>query len=132
MQIEKAMVEPLNRIRTAVGANLIGSSQDLIRRAPLMLVASAEPFEYPHPDWGDAVQMIGPCEFDPPFAGDIDWIDDIERPIVLVTTSSERQGDAALPIAAMTALTYEPVHVVATFPCGVPEGIRLGRSRGDG
>jgi MGT family glycosyltransferase len=123
--LEKAMVEPLNRIRTAVGAIPIGSSQDFIRRAPLMLVASAEPFEYPHPDWGDAVQMIGPCEFDPPFAGDIDWIDDIERPIVLVTTSSERQGDADLAVAAMSALKDAPVHVVATFPCGVPDGLTI-------
>jgi MGT family glycosyltransferase len=123
--LEKAMVEPMNRIRTAVGAIPIGSSQDFIRRAPLMLVASAEPFEYPHPDWGDAVQMIGPCEFDPPFAGDIDWIDDIERPIVLVTTSSERQGDADLAVAAMSALKDAPVHVVATFPCGVPDGLTI-------
>lgn len=123
--VEKAMVEPLNRIHAAVGAKPIGSSEEFIRRAPLMLVASAEPFEYPHPDWGDGVQMIGPCEFDLPFAGDTDWIDDIDRPIVLVTTSSERQGDAALPLAAMTALTEKPVHVVATFPCGIPDGITI-------
>jgi MGT family glycosyltransferase len=123
--LEKAMVEPLNRIRAAVGAEAIGSSEDFIRRAPLMLVATAEPFEYPHPDWGDAVQTIGPCEFDPPFAGDTDWLGDIDRPIVLVTTSSERQGDGALPLAAMTALADEPVHVVATFPCGVPDGIKI-------
>jgi MGT family glycosyltransferase len=123
--LENAMLGPLNAVREAAGAKPVRSADELLRRAPLMLVASAEPLEYPHPDWGDAVQMIGPCEFDPPFAGDIDWIDDIERPIVLVTTSSERQGDAALPIAAMTALTYEPVHVVATFPCGVPEGITI-------
>jgi MGT family glycosyltransferase len=123
--LEKAMVEPLNRIHTAVGVKPIGSSDEFIRRATLMLVASAEPFEYPHPDWDDAIQMIGPCEFDPPFDGALDWIDDIDRPIVLVTTSSERQGDASLPLAAMKALADEPVHVVATFPCGVPEGITI-------
>jgi MGT family glycosyltransferase len=123
--VEEAMIEPLNRIHAAIGTKPIGSSEDFIMRAPLMLVASAEPFEYPHPDWGDAVQLIGPCEFDPPFPGSTDWIDDIDRPIVLVTTSSERQGDGVLPLAAMTALTDEPVHVVATVPCGVPEGITI-------
>jgi MGT family glycosyltransferase len=123
--IEQAMVEPLNRIHATLGARPIASSDDFVRRAPLMLVASAEPFEYPHPDWGDAVQMIGPCEFDLPFAGSTDWIDDVDRPIVLVTTSSERQGDDALPLAAMTALSDEPIHVVATFPCGIPAGITI-------
>ena len=36
-----------------------------LRRAPLMLVASGKPFQYPQTDWGDAVQMIGPCVLDP-------------------------------------------------------------------
>jgi MGT family glycosyltransferase len=67
--------------------------------------------------------MIGPCEFDPPFDGGTEWIDDIDRPLVLVTTSTEWQRDVQLPVAAMTALADQPVHVVATFPCGVPAGI---------
>ncbi|MCV7060077.1 hypothetical protein H7I76_05340 [Mycolicibacterium vaccae] len=34
------------------------------------------------PDWGESVQMIGSCDFDPP--ADIPrWLDDIEQPIVL-------------------------------------------------
>jgi UDP:flavonoid glycosyltransferase YjiC (YdhE family) len=45
-----------------------------------------------------------------------DWLDSIDRPIVLVTTSSEKQGDANLVRAAVAALADEPVHVVATVP----------------
>jgi hypothetical protein len=41
----------------------------------------------------------------------------------LVTTSSDRQADSELPIAAMAALADHPVHVVATYPSGVPDGI---------
>jgi MGT family glycosyltransferase len=121
---ERAMLAPLSAVREAAGAKPIGSADELLRRAPLMLVATAEPFEYPHPDWGDTVELIGPCEFDPP-AATPKWLADIDRPIVLVTTSSDRQADTQLPVAAMAALAAEPVHVVATYPAGVPDGIAV-------
>ncbi|WP_029113507.1 glycosyltransferase [Mycobacterium sp. URHB0044] len=120
---EEAMLDPLNRVCSAVGAKSLVSVEDLVRRAPLMLVATAEPFEYPHPDWDDRVQMIGPCEFDPPDSGGNAWLDAIERPIVLVTTSSERQSDGVLPATVMAAMQDESVHVVATFPCGIPDAL---------
>ena len=120
--LEKAMLGPLNGVRAAAGARAVHSADDMVRRAPLMLVATGEPFEYPHPDWGDAVVLIGPCEFDPPAAAP-HWLTEIDRPIVLVTTSSDRQADHRLPLAAVAAFADEPVHVVATYPCGVPADI---------
>jgi UDP:flavonoid glycosyltransferase YjiC (YdhE family) len=82
------------------------------------LVASGKPFEYPHTDWGDSVQMIGPCELDPGPDTVPEWLTSIDRPIVLVTTSSEKQDDARLVEIAMAALADDPVHVVATLPAG--------------
>ena len=96
-----------------------------MRRAPLMLVASGKPFEYPQTDWGDAVQMIGPCMFEPAMDTVPDWLTAIDRPIVLVTTSSQQQADAKLVMTAMTALADEPVHVVATLPAGLPSDVTL-------
>ena len=120
--LEDAMLGPVNAVRETAGAKAVRSADELLRRAPLMLVATGEPFEYPHPDWGDPVELIGPCDFDPPAAAP-QWLTDIDRPIVLVTTSSDRQADSQLPIAAMAALADAPVHVVATFPSGVPDGV---------
>lgn len=115
--LDRSMIEPLGRIHRALGTRPIRSGDDFIRRAPLMLVATAEPLEYPRPDWGERVALIGPCEFGaPPGTGR-------ERSLVVVTNSSERQRDDALPLIAMAALADEPVEVVATFPCGVPGGI---------
>jgi MGT family glycosyltransferase len=91
---------------------------EFLRRSPLILLASGKPFQYPHTDWGDAVQMIGPCALDPGPNTIPDWLSAIELPIVLVTTSSEKQADADLVATAMTALADEPVHVVATMPAG--------------
>ncbi len=88
-------------------------------------MASGKPFEYPQTDWGDAVQMIGPCMFEPAMDTVPDWLTAIDRPIVLVTTSSQQQADEKLVKTAMTALADEPVHVVATLPAGLPSDIAL-------
>jgi MGT family glycosyltransferase len=119
------MRDSLNRVCAAVGAEPVHSGQGLSNRAALVLVASAEPFEYPHPDWDERVHMIGPCEFEPPGGQSTAFLDAVDGPIVLVTTSSERQADVVLPMTVMAALKTRPVHVVATFPCGVPDGLAI-------
>lgn len=113
-------VPELNAVREDLGLRRVASMDEFWRRAPLMFVASGKPFEYPHADYGDAVQMIGPCALDP---GDTvpDWVISIDRPLVLVTTSSEKQADDSLVQTAMAALADEPVHVVATLPAGEPD-----------
>jgi MGT family glycosyltransferase len=124
--LEKAVLPQGNRIRARVGAPPVASADKFMRRAPLMLVASGKPFEYPQTDWGDAVQMIGPCMFEPAMDTVPDWLTAIDRPIVLITTSSQQQADAKLVATAMTALADEPVHVVATLPAGLPSDVTLG------
>jgi len=101
----------------------VDSVDALMRRASLLLAVGGEPFEYPHPDWGDAVHFIGACAFEPATARVPDWVGAIEGPVVLVNTSSIAQGDAELGRAALRALADEPLHVVATFPAGVPAGL---------
>jgi MGT family glycosyltransferase len=119
----KALLGPLNRIRAQVGVPAVGSADEFALRAPLKLVATGQPFDYPHPDWDDSIQMIGACAFDPAPKAVPEWLAAIDRPIVLVSTSSERQGDTDVALLALTALADDPVHVVATFPAGLPAGI---------
>ena len=122
---DKAMLGPLNRVRARVGVPPVGSADEFVRRPPLMLVATAQPFDYPHPDWPDSIQLIGACDFDPAPAAVPEWLSAIDEPIVLVSTSSERQADIDMARMALTALADEPVHVVATFPAGIPDGITV-------
>jgi MGT family glycosyltransferase len=117
----KSALPAINRIREELHLRQVGSMDEFWRRAPLMLVASGKPFEYPQTDWGDSVQMIGPCALDPGAKTARDWLASIDRPIVLVTTSSEKQGDDNLVEVAIAALADEPVHVVATVPAGEPD-----------
>lgn len=122
---DRPMMVHLNGFRASRGLPSLRDVDAVLRRAPLMLVAGGEPFEYPHPGWGEAVEMIGPCEFDPAAAAAPAWLDDIDRPIVLVTTSSVRQADSELVVTALTALADAPVHVVATCPAGIPDAMTV-------
>lgn len=117
--IEKTMLPSLNRVRAQIGLPPLEQADDMFRRPPLVLYMTAEPFEYPRSDWPENVVMVGPCAWEPP-AEPPQWLDSIDRPIVLVTTSSEFQNDGRLVATALEALADEPVHVVATLPAGDP------------
>ncbi|MEB3982111.1 glycosyltransferase [Mycobacterium sp. 663a-19] len=121
--LERSMLPPLNKVRADIGVRPVTSADEFFRRAPLMLVATGKPFEYPQTDWGEAVHMIGPCVFEPPADALPDWLEAYDRPNVLVTTSSEYQADKKLVVTAMSALADEPVHVIATFLAGLPKDI---------
>ncbi len=117
------MLPQINLIRAGVDVRPVASVDEFLPRAALMLVASGKPLQYPQTDSGDTVHMIGPCVLDPDHGAVPDWLDAIDLPIVLVTTSSEKQADTKLVQTAMAAFADEPLHVVATLPAGLPEGL---------
>ena len=63
---EKTMKPRINALRADYGLAPVHSADEYFRRAPLMLVTTSEPFEYPHDDWGDRIRMIGALPWDPP------------------------------------------------------------------
>jgi MGT family glycosyltransferase len=121
--LERAMAPPINLVRAQLKLAPLAGADELFGRAPLLLYLTAEPFEYPRGDWPDNVVLIGPCAWDPP-ADPPPWLEAIDRPIVLVTTSSEFQNDLRLVQAALEGLADEPVAVVATLPAGDPAAVR--------
>lgn len=121
---EKAMCPPANALRAEAGLPPVRTVDEFLRSSDLMLVTTAEPFEYPHPDWGDDIRMIGACAWEPA-AEPPAWLAEVDRPLVLVTTSSEYQDDAVLVQTAFDALAEEDVVVVATMPAGIAETIRV-------
>src|SRR5215204_6495830 len=103
----------LDPVRAELGAPPVGRIERAMVRAPLMLYMTAEPFEYPRSDWPPSVRMVGPGIWDPP-AKSPAWLEGIERPLVLVTCSTEFQNDGKLVQAALEALAGEDVSVVVT------------------
>jgi UDP:flavonoid glycosyltransferase YjiC (YdhE family) len=118
---ERLVLRPLGRIllgelnprRTAAHLPGLRDPADYFSAAPLVLYHTAEPFEYPRSDWPANVRLVGPGAWDPP--GDApEWLDAIERPLVLVSCSSDFQDDGRLVEVALEALAGEDVFVVAT------------------
>ncbi|MEO6857857.1 MAG: glycosyltransferase [Solirubrobacteraceae bacterium] len=113
--LARASLPALNETRRSVGVRPFGTTDAMFGAAPLLLYMTAEPFEYRRSDWPASIQMVGPCCWEPA-ADPPDWLKEITRPLVLVTTSSEFQDDGRLVRAALDALATEEVAVVATMP----------------
>jgi MGT family glycosyltransferase len=122
--VGKSFLPPLNRIREDFGLSPLDRVDDLVLRSPLMLYMSAEPFEYPRGDWPESFVMIGPCTWEP-VSNPPDWIDELTRPVILVTTSSEFQDDGQLIEAAFEGLADLPYEVIATAPSVGTEGLKV-------
>jgi MGT family glycosyltransferase len=122
--VAKKSLPPLNGVRSEMGLTPLADVDELFLRPPLLVYMTAEPFEYPRSDWPDSVVMVGPCEWEPP-SEPPGWLKRIERPLVLVSTSSEFQDDGRLATVALEALADEPVDVVVTLPAGDPAGLRV-------
>jgi MGT family glycosyltransferase len=125
--VEKAFLPEVNSVRRRLNLRSFESADDLVLAPPLMLYMTAEPFEYPRSRWPDSFVMVGPCAWEPESAAP-SWLEGVERPIVLVTTSSEYQNDGNLIDAAFEALADAPFEVVATAPTVDVAGISLPRN----
>jgi MGT family glycosyltransferase len=114
----------LNPLRGALGLRPLTHAHEAFLKSPLLLYMSAEGFEYPRSDWPETFVMVGPCVWDPP-AELPPELAEVEVPFVLVTTSSEFQGDGRLARVALAALADEPYHVVATLPSASTERLSV-------
>lgn len=105
----------VNAARASAGVPPFRRVHELFTSPPLLLYMTAEPFEYPRTDWPQNLLMVGPGAWDPPQATPT-WLDELRRPLVMVSTSSEFQDDGRLVRATFDALAGESVFVVATMP----------------
>jgi MGT family glycosyltransferase len=112
---ERALLPRVNAARAQAGLGPLHDAPAALTRAPLTLYLTAEPFEYPRSDWPASWRLIGPGTWDPPAEAPA-WLEGIDRPLVLVSTSSEFQDDGRLVACALEALADEDVFVVATLP----------------
>ncbi|NQU37483.1 MAG: glycosyltransferase [Actinobacteria bacterium] len=113
-------LKKLNALRAQTGAAPLRRTQDIFQQADLLLYLTAEPFEYPRADWPEMVEPIGPGLWAPP--GQVpDWLQDMPRPRVLVSVSTEFQEDGAIIETALAALAGEPGSLIVTTAAIDPE-----------
>jgi MGT family glycosyltransferase len=123
--LERMALPAISAARAAEGLPPLHSADELFgRTAPLVLLFTAEPFEYPRRDWPRAVRLVGPGIFDPP-ASEPGWLAADTRPVVLVTCSTDFQDDGRLVGTTLDALAREDVLVVATTAAVDPEAFAV-------
>lgn len=113
--IERTTLPPYNAIRKSLGLAELRNADDLYLTPPLLLLLTAEPYEYPRSDWPSNITLVGPCDWDPD-EKEPEWLAEIDSPIVLVTTSSEYQADEKLVRATLEAFKDEELYVIVTAP----------------
>jgi MGT family glycosyltransferase len=118
---ERQAARSVNPLRARFGLAPFRRGTELWAAAPLHLYFTAEPFEYPRSDWPDSFRLLGPGTWQPP-AEAPPWLDQVQRPLVLVTLSTEFQDDGKLATVALEALAGEDVEVVVTTAAVDPAG----------
>jgi MGT family glycosyltransferase len=127
----RPFVRDLNSHRAAFGLPALDSIYDFSRTAPLLVHFSAEPFEYRR-EWPQNVCSVGPALWEPP-AAEPEWLEAEQRPVVLVTASTEFQDDAKLIRCALEAFADGSHALIATSAAhdpanfDVPAGARVER-----
>ena len=124
-------LDVVNEARTAVGLAALASPDDGWR-AGLELYLTAEPFELPGLRYPESFRLVGPGVWEPA-PTTIPWLDEVSGPLVLVTASSERQGDDGLIRTAIEALGGTDLAVVISTAAhdprrfDAPDNVRVQR-----
>jgi len=113
----RALLPRLNELRLAAGLAALPSPIDLFAAPDRVLVLTGAPLEYPRSDLPPNVSFLGASSWDPPGAvpGGPAFLEEPGDPWVLVTCSTDYQGDEQLVAVAIEALRDEPVRVLATI-----------------
>jgi MGT family glycosyltransferase len=112
--VDRRFLSDLNVVRATAGAGPLDHIHDLWTRPPLLVYMTVPELEYPRRGWPDSFRFVGHCPWGPGADTTPDWLEDVDRPLVLVTASTEYQADDALIATALEALAHEDVQVVAT------------------
>lgn len=112
----------INAQRVRVGLAPLDSMDDFLTRPPLVVYFTAAEIDYPRSSWPDNFRLVGPADWGPE-AEEPEWLEEVSRPIVLVTCSTERQEDGAILEASLQGLPRNGYFVVATSAAIQPDDI---------
>lgn len=119
-KMNKLALPAINTIRGRLDLDPLGSLVDLVARPHRVLYFTTETLDYPREKWPDNFRFVGPGLWSPHSEAP-PWLDAANRPIALVTCSTERQSDRPIVEAAIQSLPDEGFFVVATSAAYEPE-----------
>jgi MGT family glycosyltransferase len=126
----RAVLPRLNELRSEAGLAPLSATTDIFVAPPRVLVLTGAPLEYRRTDTPANIAFVGACSWDPPdpVPGGPAYLQEEGDPWVLVTCSTDYQGDERLAATAIEALREEPVRVLVTL-ADAASAARLPRAR---
>ena len=122
-KMNRVAMPAVNSVREGLGLWPLGGMIDVLSRPPRVFYYTTEALEYPRREWPASFRMVGAATWGP--ASDApEWLTTIDRPIALVTCSTERQNDRAILDAAVNGLPRRGLFVVATSAAYEPDHFR--------
>jgi MGT family glycosyltransferase len=122
--IDPAGIEVLNAPRRKLGLAPLGGASE-VWRAPLHLYYTAEPFQPEGMHLPDSFRLVGPGIWEPAVPVPT-WLQGIASPLVLVTASSEMQGDDVLIQTALAAFADNGINLAITTAAHEPSRFSVG------
>ena len=113
-QYGKSMLPGLNALRADAGLRDLKSPLEHLYGPDRLIALSGEPFEYPRRSLPEHVRLVGGQTWDSP-ADPPGWLLEEGDPWVLVTCSTDYQGDERLAQTAIEALRDEPLRILVTL-----------------
>jgi MGT family glycosyltransferase len=110
----KAMLPGLNELRRGLGLPELTTPLAMWQPPNTIIALTSEPLEYARHDLPDNIHLVGSQPWEPP-ADRPAYLDEPGDPWVLVTCSTDYQGDEQLARVAAEALRDEPVRVLITL-----------------
>jgi MGT family glycosyltransferase len=110
----KAILPGLNALRADAGLAPFTSPMQPFEPPFQVIALTSEPLEYPRTDLPETVHLVGTKPWDTPAARPA-YLEEPGDPWVLVTCSTDYQGDELLARTVVEALKDEPVRVLLTL-----------------
>lgn len=121
-KMTKAVLPGVNASRLRLGLKPFRSTTEFLLSPPRVIYFTVQALEHPRESWPDNFRFVGPGMWSPEHEA-LDWLDSIDRPIALVTCSTERQDDQVVLESALAGLPSDGLFVVGTSAAIAPEDV---------
>lgn len=112
-KLNKFTLPAINSNRKRLGLDSFDSLLQMLERPHSILYYTTKALDYPRESWPENFRFVGPglwsAQSERP-----DWLDKIDRPVALVTCSTERQKDRTIVEAGLKCIPELGFFVVAT------------------
>lgn len=112
-RMAKVALPGINAQRTRLGLNTYETMADFQLAPPRVIYFTVQELEHPRSSWPESYRFVGPGTWSPE-QDQLEWLESVQRPIALVTCSTERQNDELILESALKGLPAAGLFVVGT------------------